>query len=93
MAIQKAVIVNFNIMGDGSSTNISLDLLQDAYTFGTANPVNWFSQDKHATDPSGAVIITGAQSASLSGHVVTVQFASPPGAGLFTGVSFWLLFN
>lgn len=95
MANQLSVTVGVPVLFDGSSTTFSFDLAKDPYAITSGAPngnteqlgqvVNYFTQERLATKPSG-IVASGSLggvnfTASLSGTVVTVTFASAPPAG------------
>lgn len=88
MALRNAVIALFNAVGDGTSTVFNVDLKTDAYAFSPSTPLNYDShdvKDVSSTNP-------GAYSATISGHIVTITFSTPPSAGSVSGVAVWLIF-
>ncbi len=98
MAIQKETQVSFTVVGDGTSTSFTLDLLADPYSVSTSGSLavmNWFSTDRKASSPTGigSVQYQGGgginPTATLSGTIVTVTFLTPPTNGT---VFFGLLF-
>ncbi len=96
MANQLSVTVGVAILLDGSSTSFSFDLAKDPYVVTSGDPngpsanvigefENWFIRDGRASRPTG-IISSGSLgsinfTASLSGTVVSITFASAPPAG------------
>lgn len=96
MANQLSVTIGVPVLFDGTSTTFSFDLAKDPYAITSGAPngqtegnatkiVNYFTDTPLGRQPSG-VISSGSLNgvnftASLSGTVITVTFASAPPAG------------
>lgn len=106
MAIETSVQITLEILGDGSSTTVDLDLMthpfivwgiNDVNNVIGAKPVNWFSDIASGKRPNGLSSFTISSgpvvTASLSGTVLTLTFASaPPASPTTTQVSVQLTF-
>jgi hypothetical protein len=102
MSIQKAVVVQANLVGDGSTTSYNLDLLNDPYFVvigsGGQSIVNWFSENLRTSQPAGVNTNTAGYSATISGTVVTITFVTAPPAPVADEVAaalveFYVLFD
>ncbi len=92
MAIQKAILISFDVLGDGTTTTFNLDLLADPYA-APADIRNWFSGNPLDSQPIAALVSNpGSATLSLSGTTVTVTFATAPSGSSVTAVQFYLLF-
>jgi len=95
MAIQGAVSVLLNVLGDGTSTSFVFDLSKDVYSILVAQSgetvQNWFTGDRKFPAPVGIQSLSSA-SAALEGTVVTLTFSTPPPASSPTSVNLRLLF-
>ena len=86
MAIAKTVSISIGLVGDGSATSLTVDLDRDPFQLSTPLE-NWFLDEARANAPTGVsaantshgVVVSGA---TLSGSVVTINFATAPAAGV-----------
>jgi hypothetical protein len=96
MAIGIGVQIVFEVVGDGSQTVFTLDLLKQPYGFelpASTTPTVWFSDDRKATSPVSAFAPAGEPySASLSDTVVTVTFSTAPPVNALTQANVNLIF-
>lgn len=105
MSIKLYQQIGFGVVGDGSSTEFSFDLLKDPYVVfgnGASSPSvgveNWFSKNPAASRPTGVLNYTTSSgpsfTASLSGTLVTLTFSSaPPGSEAATNCTVYLTFD
>lgn len=106
MAIQQLVGLDLDVIGDGTSTTFSFDLLKHPYSVTGAGATdiafalqNWFEEDQKNQQPvalSSYVLLNGIASgltASLSGTVITLTFATAPANGAGQNVQLQLLFD
>ena len=87
MAIPKAVRVQVWAISDGESTSFDFDLAADPYWIGSATTsgiggriMNWFAEagETGVSMPVDVIIVAGAESATISGTVVTVNVLVKP---------------
>lgn len=81
MAIQKVVNFTVSILGDGSTTVLTIDLLRDPYIIndGAAGTVeNWFSRIPQSSWPIGVASNGSFYTATLNGSVITLTFGTAP---------------
>lgn len=91
MSIRLFWEIFFGVMGDGETTVFTLDLAHDPYLISGKNAVNgdpsiefvnWFS-NSGGNKPTGVGFVQGGPptfTASLSGTVLTITFATAPPA-------------
>ena len=81
MAITKRIRIITWATADGRAASFTLDLLNDPYWVGSAQPggigghvQNWFADKSPPnTPPTDVAVIDGADGASLSGSTVTIN--------------------
>jgi hypothetical protein len=81
MAITKRIRIMTWATADGRLASFNLDLLNDPYWVGSAQPggigghiMNWFTDKSPAGAlPTGVAVIDGCDSASIAGSVVTIN--------------------
>ena len=81
MAIKNAVTISVDSVTDGISSSFSIDLTKDPYFLG-GNVVNWFSDNRRVTQPTGVSSADPNVSVSLSGTVLTINYTIAPVAGV-----------
>lgn len=101
MAIKNSVVVLLRLVGDGSSTSFSFDLLSDPYVFASestehSHVQNWFADNRpsfRSVAPSGVDPNTGGNPTFiLSGTIVTATFSTAPAAGATVWIEAAILF-
>jgi hypothetical protein len=93
-------LVDYQTTSDNRANSFTLDLLNDPYWVGSAQPggiggriMNWFAdKSPPGTLPTGVAVIDGANSASIAGSVVTVNVPIKP-SGFVYHVVMDLLFG
>jgi hypothetical protein len=92
MSIKVAVPISCWIQGDNTTTSFDLDLATDPYFVigsGASNvanandskPVNWPPVDGFSNLSSVILLPSGSGSVSVSGHKLTITFATAPALG------------